>query len=161
MSRLHCSPPLGQLFAHRKVFCLSALWIALSSTVAFARLGETARECEKIYGKPVGATAVPGLIPNGLEYHRGEYSIICGFEDNECVVVVVLRLSPKNPTLTDIPRSDIGLFMEENFGSTSWVYTRLDSRGKFWKSYDWARQCSYRASYANSLQMLTLQMGDS
>lgn len=139
---------------------MSTLLCLLPLSLGWAKLGENARGCEKLYGKPVGATSVPGLIPNGLEFHRGEYSIICGFEEDQCIVMVVLRLSPRNPTRSGIPRSDIGLFMEENFGTSSAVYTRLDSRGKYWTTYDWTRQQSFHASYAEAIEMLTLRVGE-
>ena len=137
---------------------LFAFVAVLIPEMAEAKLGESYRGCEKIYGKAVGSTEVPGLIPNGLEFHRGEYSIICGFVDDRCTVVVVLRLSPTNPTEQSLVREDMNLFMEENFGQTNWTYTRLDQRGKFWKTYDFEKQRSYLASYAAPLRMLTMQI---
>jgi hypothetical protein len=141
----------------RLAFLLPVLLLA-TLLPAQARLGKTANQCEKIYGKPLGSTTIPGLIPNGLEYHRGEYSIICGFEENECTIVVVLRLSPQNPTAKEIHRDDMTLFMQDNFGQTNWIYTRFDRDGKLWKTYDRENHRSYLASYARKLHMLTLRV---
>lgn len=136
----------------------AALFLLFLTAPAFARLGESPRQCQKIYGKPVGSTVIPGLIPNGIEYHRGEYSVICGFEENRCTIVVVVRLSPTEPTANEIYREDMELFMMDNFGQTNWFYTRFDHHGKLWKTYDWERNRSYLANYSSALEMLTLRM---
>lgn len=159
------SSTLSALSSPRRFSPRTALTVTLLASVflsivsnAEARLGDSPRQCIKRYGAPVGTTTVPGFIPNGVEFHRGEYSVICGFEEEVCTVVVVLRLSPLNPTLQGIPRDDISLFMEENFGSTYWTHTVLNNEGKFWRTDDWRHHRSYRASYTSSLQMLTMQI---
>lgn len=126
-----------------------------------ARLGCSPKECIKIYGTPTGDTEVPGLIPNGVIFQRGEYSITCGFENGTCTVVVILRHAPESPDIRRIPRDDISLFMHENFGRLSWNFTRLSSLESVWQTHDWRRQVSYEASFAPSLQMLTLRMNRS
>lgn len=123
-----------------------------------AKLGSSPRQCLKIYGAPTGDTDVPGLIPNGIIFQRGEYSITCGFEDEVCTVVVVLRHSPLSPDLKSIPREDISLFMHENCGGVNWNYTMLSDLESVWKTHDWEKHASYVVTFAPSLQMLTLRL---
>ena len=40
-----------------------------------ARLGEPFSQCVKRYGEPTGTIEIPGLITNGVRFHRGEFSI--------------------------------------------------------------------------------------
>lgn len=136
------------------------LFLALFLSVQHseARLGSSPRECIKLYGNPTGDTEVPGLIPNGVIFQRGEYSITCGFENGTCTVVVILRHAPDSPDTRQIPRGDISLFMHENFGRLSWNFTRLSRLESIWQTRDWEQRISYEASFAPSLQMLTLRM---
>lgn len=136
---------------------IGLLTIFITSSNLEAKLGSSPRECIKLYGAPTGDTHIPGLVPNAVIFQRGEYSITCGFENGVCSVVVVLRHSPHSPDLKEIPRGDISLFMHENFGRLSWHYTRLSSRESLWETHDWKNQISYSASFAPSLQMLTLK----
>lgn len=153
------SPPTDPLLALRRLSLpLLGVLLYFGTLEAQAHLGENPRQCIRRYGAPVGETHVPGLIPNGLAFHRGEYSITCGFEDDRCVIVVILRMAPQDPRLQPIPRDDMTLFMTDNFGHTSWDYTRLDGRGYFWTMHDPRRQRTFHASYAPSLEMLTLRM---
>ena len=128
---------------------------------AEARLGNTFLQCSKLYGTPTGTTEIPGLIPNGVGFHRGEYSITCGFRDNRCVIMVIMRMAPNDPAIRDMPRGDMSLFMTDSFGHTSWTHTRFDSRGSYWRTYDLADRKLYYASYSNSLKMLTLRVEES
>ena len=134
------------------------LLLGLASIEAEARLGDSAKQCVRLYGLPVGDAHIPGLIPNGVAFHRGEYSITCGFEEGVCVIVVVLRMAPQDPRLQPIPREDMTLFMTDNFGHTSWDYTRLDPDGNYWTIHDPAHQRTYHASYTPSMQMLTMRV---
>lgn len=149
--------PRSQFLAHGAQFLLflSLLFPVLS---AQAKLGSSPRQCLKIYGAPTGDTHVPGLIPNGVIFQRGEYSITCGFEDDVCTVVVILRHSPNNPDISMIPRDDISLFMHENCGGRDWKYTSLSSLESVWRTYSWEKQASYEVTFAPSLQMLTMRM---
>lgn len=143
----------------RLLLSLLALFLlAFALPPAEAKLGASPRQCARIYGPPSGDTAVPGLIPDGLIFQRGEYSITCGFERGVCTVVVVLRHSPGNPELEAIPREDISLFIHDNFENRGWTFTRLSSRELLWKTHDWDTQTTYSASFARSLQMLTMKM---
>ena len=77
--------------------------ITLFATSAEARLGESFEKCAKRYGTPTGSINIPGLLPNGVGFHRGEYSITCGFEDNKCIIMVVTRLVPDDPIQKALP----------------------------------------------------------
>ena len=146
------------LFLARGAKVLLLLSLLFPVFAAQAKLGSSPRQCVKIYGIPTGDTHVPGLIPNGLMFQRGEYSIACGFEDEVCTVVVILRHSPNNPDLSMIPREDISLFMHENCGGRDWKYTSFSNLESVWKTYSWEKQATYEVTFAPSLQMLTLEM---
>lgn len=149
---------LVKRLAHRAGFLPVAILLALTPGSLMAKLGDTPRECLKRYGPPTGHTEVPGLIPSGVMFQRGEYSITCGFENEICTVVVVLRNVPENPAIRTIPREDISLFMHENIGHMSWEFTRFSPIEKFWRTRDWKGKTSYEATFAPSLQMLTLRL---
>ncbi|MEM6279195.1 MAG: hypothetical protein AAF733_06930 [Verrucomicrobiota bacterium] len=123
-----------------------------------ARLGESYRQCVKFYGEPTGTIEVPGLIENGVRFHRGEFSITCGFENNLCVTVLVMHLSPESPVQQAISREDIDLFLNDNFGHTSWVYTYLGTARNEWRTYDLEFPRNYVASYSYALKMLMMSI---
>ena len=137
---------------------LAIFSVLLATGSLEAKLGDSPNACIKRYGTPTGDTHVPGLVPNGIMFQRGEYSITCGFENNVCTVVVVLRHVPDSPEVREIPRDDISLFMHENFGTLSWNYTRLSDLDNQWRTRNWNEMKSYEATFAPSLQMLTLRM---
>lgn len=149
------SSPLSLALAASLFLVFSLGFLAPPSVQA--RLGDSPKQCIKRYGTPTGDTEVPGLIPNGTMFQRGEYSITCGFENDVCVVVVVLRHAPDNPDIHTIPRGDISLFMQENFGKLSWNFTKFSDLESIWKTKNWEEQVSYEATFAPSLQMLTLR----
>lgn len=138
----------------------SLLFFALFCLVpeADARLGETQRQCIKRYGEPTGTIHVPGWVTNGIGFFRGEYAITCGFEDDICVIMVVMRLPAESAIPQPIPRDDMTAFMEDNFGSTSWAYTRIDNQGTVWKTHDFFEHHSYVASYVPRLRTLTMSI---
>ncbi len=146
------------LFLARGARALLFLSLLVPVLSVQAKLGSSPRQCVKLYGLPTGDTDVPGLIPNGVMFQRGEYSITCGFEDEVCTVVVILRHSPDNPDLSLIPREDISLFMHENCGGRDWKYTSFSNLESVWKTCNWEQQVSYVVTFAPSLQMLTLRM---
>ncbi|GEM_PF-2447315 len=123
-----------------------------------ARLGESYSQCVKRYGGPTGTIEIPGLITNGVRFHRGEFSITCGFENDRCGTILVMHLSPGELNQESLSRDDIDLFLNDNFGHTSWVYTLLSSRENRWKTYDLAVPRSYVASYSHALKMLTMSI---
>ncbi|MDF1658176.1 MAG: hypothetical protein P1U58_11235 [Verrucomicrobiales bacterium] len=123
-----------------------------------ARLGESFSQCVKRYGEPIGTIEIPGLITNGVRFHRGEFSITCGFESNRCGTIVVMHLSPSDPKQQPLSRDDIDLFLNDNFGHTSWRYTLLSSRENKWKTYDLEVPRLYVASYSHVLKMLTMSI---
>ena len=126
--------------------------------VSEARLGERYSQCVKRYGEPTGTIEVPGLIENGVRFHRGAFSITCGFEGNRCVTMVVMQLSPGTPVQQAMSREDIDLFLNDNFGHTSFVYTFLGSLKNEWRTYDLEVPRSYEASYSHPLGMLTMSI---
>ena len=136
---------------------LVAFLLIVPSSVE-ARLGESIQKCSKRYGSPIGSIKLGGLADHGVKFHRGEYSIICGFEDNKCVVMLVSRVSPINPNMTSIPRDDVTLFMTDNFGHTSWVLTKLEKETSTWKTYDLQDYKHYVAIYDTTLQRLTMKI---
>lgn len=147
----------GTLFSPFLTLCFGIALLLISSS-AEARLGESFSRCQGRYGNPIGTIEIPGLIKNGVRFHRGEFSITCGFEDNKCVTMVVMHLSPTDPFQEGISRDDLDLFMNDNFGHTSWFYTLLSSRESLWKARDLQEPRSYIASYSHSLKMLTMKI---
>ena len=123
-----------------------------------ARLGESFSQCVKRYGEPTGTIEIPGLITNGVRFHRGEFSITCGFANGRCETIVVMHLSRNNLRQESLSREDIDLFLYDNFGHTSWVYTLLSERENRWKTYDLEVPRSYVASYSHALKMLTMRI---
>lgn len=125
-----------------------------------AKLGSTFRQCANLYGAPTGTIDVPGFLPNGVGFHRGEYSITCSFEDDVCVAMIVMRMAPNDPFAHEIAREDMTLFMEDSFGHTSWVYTSLGIEENSWRTYDLDTLCSYTATYHRSLRMLVMRIDE-
>ena len=151
------APAISRPFRVLKALLLLPL-ITLFATSAEARLCESFEKCAKRYGTPTGSINIPGLLPNGVGFHRGEYSITCGFEDNKCIIMVVTRLVPDDPIQKAIPRDDITFFMRDNFGHTSWVLTQLDKDQSTWSTYDLEDHKPYIATYDSNLEMLTMKI---
>lgn len=149
----------GIVFAVRR-FLRATLVLAFVFAIpeADARLGDSQKQCVKRYGQPTGTIHVPGWVPNGIGFYRGEYAITCGFEDDICVIVVVMRLTTESAIPQPIPREDMLAFMEDNFGTTSWAYTRIDNTGTVWRTHDFFLHQSYVASYVPHLRTLTMSI---
>lgn len=147
------------VYAVRRLLWATLVFALISAIPeADAKLGESQRQCVKRYGKPTGTIHVPGWVVNGIGFYRGEYAITCGFEDDICVMMVVMRLTTKSATPQPIPREDMLTFMEENFGTTSWAYTRIDDSGTVWRTHDFFMHQSYVASYVPHLRTLTMSI---
>lgn len=143
---------------HPALLLLVSLFLVGFAQKSEARLGESYTQCVKRYGAPTGTIEIPGLITNGVRFHRGEFSITCGFAHNRCVTVVVMHHSPSSPVQEPISREEIDLFLNDNFGHTSFVYTFLGRWENRWKTYDLSSPHLFEASYSHALKMLTMKI---
>jgi hypothetical protein len=106
---------------------------ALVGSVAFARIGDSTRACERRYGSPVRASDTGSLVT----YRSGRLSIVVHFSGGVADMVSYHKLpSGQGDPAPPFGREEVTELLDQNSGGGSWLDASSTTDATVWRTED-------------------------